>query len=70
MNHRIRQLREDSDLSQTQIANLIGTTQQQYSKIETGHSDLSAAKLKILAEYFNVSADYILGLCDEPRPLK
>lgn len=68
--NRIRDLREDHDLSQSQIAKVIQTTQQQYSKIETGRSDISGEKLKLLAEFYNVSADYILGLIQEPRRLK
>lgn len=67
--YRIRDLREDKDLSQEEIAKIIKTTQQQYSKIETGKSDISGEKLKLLAEFYNVSADYILGLTDEPKPL-
>lgn len=67
--YRIRDLREDNDLSQAEIARVIQTTQQQYSKIETGKSDISGEKLKLLAEYYNISVDYILGLTKEPRPL-
>lgn len=68
--YRIRDLREDRDLSQAQIAKIIKTTQQQYSKIETGQADISGEKLCLLAQFYNVSADYILGLTKEPRPLK
>ena len=68
--YRIRDLREDRDLSQAEIAKVIQTTQQQYSKIETGKADISGEKLKLLAEYYNISADYILGLTKEPRPLR
>lgn len=68
--HRIRDLREDRDFSQAEIAKVIKTTQQQYSKIETGRADISGEKLKRLAEFYNVSADYILGISDDPRPLK
>ena len=68
--NRIRDLREDRDLSQAQIAQVIQTTQQQYSKIETGRSDISGEKLKLLARFYNVSVDYILGLIQEPRPLQ
>lgn len=68
--YRIRDLREDRDLSQTEIAKVIKTTQQQYSKIETGKADISGEKLILLAKYYNVSADYILGLVRDPRPLK
>ncbi|MBP3940741.1 MAG: helix-turn-helix transcriptional regulator [Christensenellaceae bacterium] len=65
--YRIRDLREDHDLSQSEAAKIIGTTQQQYSKIETGRSDISAKKLILLAEYYDVSVDYILGLTKEPK---
>ena len=68
--NRIRDLREDRDLSQATIAKVIKTTQQQYSKIETGKADISGEKLKLLAEFYNVSVDYILGLSPEPSPLK
>ena len=68
--YRIRDLREDRDLSQADIAKVIQTTQQQYSKIETGKADISGEKLIRLAEFYNVSTDYILGLTKEPRPLK
>ena len=68
--YRIRNLREDRDLSQSVIAKVIRTTQQQYSKIESGKADISGEKLKLLAEFYNVSADYILGLADDPNPLK
>ena len=60
--YRIRELREDRDLSQAQIAKLLKTTQQQYSKIELGKSDISGEKLILLARFYKVSTDYILGL--------
>lgn len=68
--YRIRDLREDHDLSQAEVARVLKTTQQQYSKIETGKADISGEKLKLLAEFYNISADYILGLTNEPKPLK
>ena len=67
---RIRDLRVDRDFTQAQIAEVIKTTQQQYSKIETGKADISGEKLKLLAIFYNISVDYILGLTNEPRPLK
>jgi len=70
MKDRIRALREDRDLTQSQIAQVLGTTQQQYSKIENGRSDISGDKLRRLADFYNISTDYILGLSEEPRPLK
>ena len=66
----IKDLREDKGLSQQEIAKIIKTTQQQYSKIEMGKSDISGEKLMLLAEFYNVSADYLLGLIDTPRKLK
>lgn len=68
--YRIRDLREDNDLSQAEVAKIINTTQQQYSKIETGKSDICGEKIIKLAEFYNVSADYILGITDEPNKRK
>lgn len=67
--YRIRDLREDEGLSQAEVAQVLKTTQQQYSKIEIGKADISGEKLILLAKYYNVSVDYILGLIKEPRPL-
>ena len=64
--NRIRALREDKDLSQSQVAKIIKTTQQQYSKIETGKTDISSEKLVLLSKFYKVSVDYILGLSDNP----
>ena len=49
--YRIRDLREDRDLTQAQIAKILKTTQQQYSKIETGRADISGEKLILLARF-------------------
>lgn len=68
--YRIRDLREDRDLSQAEIAKVLKTTQQQYSKIETGKADISGEKLCLLAEFYNVSVDYILGLTKDARKLR
>lgn len=64
--YRIRGLREDRDLSQAQIAKVIGTTQQHYSKIETGKADINGEKLILLSKFYGVSVDYILGISDTP----
>lgn len=64
--YRIKDLREDRDLSQAEVAKVIRTTQQQYSKIETGKSDITGEKLLLLAAFYNVSIDYILGMTDNP----
>ena len=68
--NRIRALREDRDLSQETVAKIIKTTQQQYSKIETGKADISGEKLIALAKFYNTSADYLLGLTNDPTPSK
>jgi transcriptional regulator with XRE-family HTH domain len=66
--YRIRDLREDRDLSQAEVAKVIKTTQQQYSKIELGKADISGEKLILLAKFYRVSADYLLGITDDPTP--
>lgn len=68
--YRIKDIREDSDLKQKEIAKVLQTTQQQYSKYETGKADITGEKIIKLCLYYNISADYILGLIDYPRPLK
>jgi len=65
--NRIRALREDKDLTQAEVAKVIKSTQQQYSRIETGKSDISGERLRLLAEFYRVSVDYILGLTDDPK---
>lgn len=67
--YRIRDLREDRDFTQAEIAEVIKTTQQQYSKIETGKADISGEKLIRLARFYNVSTDYILGLTKDAKPI-
>ena len=64
----IRALREDGDLKQKDIAELLQTTQQYYSQYETGKRALPIEHLITLCKYYNVSADYILGLPDLPYP--
>ena len=58
----IRELREDRDLTQTKIAKVLGTSQQIYSRYELGIRELPIKHLIKLCQYYNVSADYILGL--------
>lgn len=64
----IRALREDGDLKQKDIAELLQTTQQYYSQYETGKRALPIEHLITLCKFYNVSADYILGLPDLPYP--
>lgn len=67
---RLKDVREDHDLTQEDIANLLHTTRQQVSKWEIGTQMMGVDKYIKLAEYYNVSTDYLLGLIDTPRKLK
>lgn len=67
---RIKDLREDNDLTQENIARILGTSRSYYGRYERGLHPMTADQIKILAEYYNVSADYILGLTDEYRALR
>lgn len=62
---RIRDLREDHDKTQQEIADYLGTTQQVYSCYEKGINELPIRHLIALCRYYNVSSDYILGLKEE-----
>ena len=64
MYQRIRDLREDADLTQTQLAKQLGMSQTGYSKYETGENDVPTAVLIRLARIYNTSVDYILGETD------
>lgn len=62
---RIRDLREDNDKTQQEIADYLGTTQQVYSRYEKGINEMPIRHIIALCKYYHVSADYILGLKDE-----
>lgn len=62
---RIRDLREDHDKTQQEIAAYLGTTQQVYSRYEKGINEMPIRHIIALCKYYNVSSDYILGLKDE-----
>lgn len=68
MYKRIRDLREDHDLMQTQIAQILGMSQTGYSKYETGENDIPTAILIQLAEYYQTSVDYLLGRTNNKKP--
>ena len=70
MYKRIRDLREDRDLNQTKVAQMLGMSQTGYSKYETGENDVPTAILIKLARFYGTSVDYILGLTDERKPYK
>ncbi len=57
----LRETREAKGLNQVTVAKIINTTQQQYSKYEKGHAEIPVKALIILADYYKVSADYLLG---------
>ena len=64
---RLRDLREDHDLTQTQLAKILGMSQTGYSKYETGENDVPTAILIKLARYYNTSIDFLLGQTDCPQ---
>jgi len=65
---RLKDLREDRDLLQKDIAKILNTTQQQYSKYELGTRQIPLDKIQILAIYYNTSVNYILGFTNEIKP--
>ena len=65
---RIRDLREDSDRSQTELAKLLGMSQTGYSKYETGENDVPVAILEKLADLYHTSVDYLVDYTNDPRP--
>ena len=64
MYKRIRSLREDRDLTQKQIAQILGMSQTGYSKYETGENDIPTTVLIQLADFYQTSVDYLLGRTD------
>ncbi len=66
---RMRDLREDRDLTQADIAQVLQTTQEQVSKYEIGKQMMGIDKYMKLAKFYNVSLDYLVGLIDTPRRL-
>ena len=65
---RLRDLREDQDKSQAEMAQLLGCSQQAYSRYETGKAQMPYAVMDQLASYYGVSVDYLLGRTDERKP--
>lgn len=64
---RLRDLREDHDKTQQDIAEVLGTSQTMYARYERGANELPLRHLVKLAEYYLVSTDYLLGLSDAPQ---
>ena len=61
----LRDIREDNDKTQQEIAEILGTSQTMYARYERGANELPIHHLITLCKYYNVSADYILGLTDK-----
>ncbi len=64
---RVRDLREDKDMNQTEMAKELGMSQTGYSKYETGENDIPTEILIKLARFHNTSIDYLLGETDNPK---
>ncbi len=67
---RIKDLREDHDLTQTQIAEVLKINQRAYSRYETSTNEMPIKHLITLCKYYNVSPEYILGFTNTMKPLK
>ena len=68
MYNRIRELRQDNDLTQKQVGEILNMSQTGYNQYEIGKNDIPTKILIKLAEYYNTSVDYLLGITDERRP--
>lgn len=66
---RLKDIREDHDLTQSDIAKVLQTTYQYYSTYESGKRDMPFSRAIELAKFYNVSLDYLAGLIDAPRKL-
>ena len=63
---RIRGVREDRDLTQAQLGKVLNKSQQGYSHIESGRAELKIDDLILLCKFYDLSADYLIGLIDTP----
>ena len=68
MYQRLRNLREDRDLTQAAVAAVLHVAQTTYSRYESGSLDIPSASLIALARFYGTSVDYLLGLTDRPQP--
>ena len=64
---RLKEVREDRDLTQAQIAELLGTSQTMYARYERGANEMPIRHLVTLCKFYNVSADYLLGTTPDPK---
>ena len=67
---RLRDLREDNDMTQAQVARIIGTSQQHYGKYESGKIVIPFDRAILLAEFYDVSLDYLAGRTNVKEPFK
>lgn len=67
---RLREVREDRDFTQAEIGKLIDKSQQGYNHIEAGRAELKVEDLVKLCRFYDLSADYIIGLIDKPKSYK
>lgn len=67
---RLRNIREDRDLTQAEIGMILNKSQQGYNHIEAGRAELKIDDLIKLCQFYNLSADYVIGLTDKPKALK
>lgn len=65
---RLRDIREDRDLTQAEVGRVIHKSQQGYSHIENGRAKLKTEDLNLLCRFYHLSADYIIGLKDHIQP--
>lgn len=65
---RLKEIREDKDLLQKDVAKILNVSQQTYSRYETGEISIDKNSLIILADYYNTSVDYLLCRTDERKP--
>lgn len=65
---RMKDLREDRDMTQAALGKVLQKSQQGYNHIETGRAELKIEDLIVLCKFYNVSADYMIGLTDDPTP--
>ena len=67
---RIRNIREDRDLTQAEVGKILNKSQQGYNHIEAGRAELKIDDLVKLCQFYNLSADYLVGLSNKPRSYK
>lgn len=67
---RLRDVREDRDLTQAEVGKILNKSQQGYNHIEAGRAELKIDDLVKLCQFYNLTADYLVGLSDQPQKIK